>query len=151
MGTSQGGQQALALGGLRPEDVTAVLAFLPAACDMLAPDVGRALGFPFWHTQVHGKDPQNVRAASRYYDPCNFARRIKAPVLIGAALQDDLAPPSSVLAAANVVPSQKEVVILPRAGHQDEQGSQKAYNDRCYGAWLPALRQGRPPPAAPRL
>ena len=78
-----------------------------------------------------------------------FARKIKCPVLIGCGLRDDLAPPSSVLAAANVIASPKEVIILPKAGHQDELGTQAAYNERCYGAWLPALREGKPPPIAP--
>ena len=146
-GTSQGGQQALA--GLKPDDVTAVLPFLPAACDMLAPEVGRASGFPNWYVQTWGgRDAKKVRDASRYYDPVNFARRIKCPALIGLGLHDDLAPPSSVLAAANVITAPKEIVILPRAGHQDERGSQKPYNDRAYGAWLPALRQGKPAPVA---
>ena len=148
-GTSQGGQQALALAGLRSDDVTAVTPFLPAACDMLAPEVGRASGFPNWYVQTWGgRDAKRVRDASRYYDPVNFARNIKCPVLIGLALHDDLAPPSSVLAAANVITAPKELVILPRAGHQDERGSQKPYNDRLYGAWLPALRQGKRGPVA---
>jgi cephalosporin-C deacetylase-like acetyl esterase len=151
MGTSQGGQQALMIAGLHPQDITAVMPFLPAACDMLAPDVGRASGFPFWSTQIHdGKDPAKVREASRYYDPINFARRIRCPVLIGLALRDDLAPPSSVLAAANVISAPKEVVILAKAGHQDENGSQRPYNDRVYGAWLPALRDGKLPPGSRR-
>jgi cephalosporin-C deacetylase-like acetyl esterase len=64
------------------------------------------------------------------------------------ALHDDLAPPASVLAAANVISAAKEVVVLPRAGHQDENGSQRAYNDRAYGAWLPALRAGKPAPVS---
>src|SRR5688500_17629138 len=149
MGTSQGGQQALALAGLRPDSVTAVLPFLPAACDMLAPDVGRASGFPNWYVQTWGgRDAKKVREASRYYDPVNFAPKIKCPVLTGLGLHDDLAPPSSVLAAANVISALKEVIILAKAGHQDERGSQKPYNDRAYGAWLPALRQGKPPPLA---
>ena len=149
MGTSQGGQQALVSAGLQKDCVTAVLAFLPAACDVLAPDVGRASGFPHWYHQTQGNDPQKVRSASRYYDPINFARRIKCPALVGLALRDELAPPSSVLAAANVISGPKEVVILANAGHQDENGSQAPYNERCYGAWLPALRRGQPPPVRP--
>jgi cephalosporin-C deacetylase-like acetyl esterase len=151
MGTSQGGQQALVTAGLQADSVTAVLPFLPAACDMLAPEQGRASGFPHWYNQTHGKDPQKVRSASRYYDPIHFARRIKCPVLIGLALRDELAPPASVLAAANVIAAPKEVIILPNAGHQDENGSQAPYNQRCYGAWLPALRQGKPPPIKPGI
>jgi (4-O-methyl)-D-glucuronate---lignin esterase len=149
MGASQGGQQTLMTAGLCADSVTAALPFLPAACDMLAPEVGRASGFPFWSTQVHdGKDPAKIREASRYYDPINFARKIKCPILIGLGLSDDLAPPSSVLAAANVIAAPKEVIILAKAGHQDENGSQRSYGDRAYGAWLPALRDGKPPPIA---
>jgi cephalosporin-C deacetylase-like acetyl esterase len=148
MGTSQGGQQALVTAGLCGDSVTAVLSFLPAACDALAPEVGRASGFPFWYTQVHGKHEKEVRETGKYYDPVNFARKIRCPVLIGVAMHDDLAPPASVLAAANVIRAPKEVVILPRAGHQDENGSQRAYNERAYGAWLPALRAGKPAPVA---
>ena len=98
-GTSQGGQQSLVTGGLYPDGVTAVIAFLPAACDVLAPKVGRAPGFPFWWTQTEGKDEAKVRSASRYYDPANFASRIKVPVYAGLAMEDDLASPSSVFAA----------------------------------------------------
>ena len=43
------------------------------------------------------------------------ARQIKCPVLIGCGLRDDLAPPASVLAAANVITSPKELIILPIA------------------------------------
>src|SRR5207253_6921132 len=98
-----------------------------------------------------GRDPAKVHSASRYYDPVNFARHIRCPVLIGAALRDDLAPPSSVLAAANVITAPKEVVILPKSGHQDEQGSQAAYNQRCFGAWLAALREGKKVPPSPAI
>ncbi|HVU25651.1 MAG TPA: acetylxylan esterase [Opitutus sp.] len=145
-GGSQGGQQTLVLAGLR-SDITAALALVPAACDMLAPDVGRASGFPNWYYQTSGKDPAKVRAASRYYDPANFARHIACPVLIGLGLRDDVAPPSSILATASQIGPPKELVILPTAGHNDENGSQSAYNNRVYGAWLPALLQGRAPPA----
>jgi cephalosporin-C deacetylase-like acetyl esterase len=144
MGASQGGQQALATGGLAPEDVTAVVVFLPAACDMLAPEVGRAAGFPDWWSQTAGKDPAKVHTASRYYDPANFASRIKSPVYCGVALYDDLAPPSSVLAAMNNISTPKEIMMLPRAGHMEVNGSHREYYDRCYGVWLPALCAGRP-------
>ncbi len=72
MGTSQGGQQTLMVAGLHPESITAIAPFLPAACDMLAPQIGRAAGFPDWYSQTDGKDPDKVRAASRYYDPANL-------------------------------------------------------------------------------
>lgn len=152
MGTSQGGQQALALAGLRPRVVSAVLALVPAAGDMLAPDVGRAPGFPRWYFQTDGRDPAGVREAGRYYDPANFAHWITCPVLIGLGLRDEeLAPASSVLAVANNLASPKEVMILVQAGHENENGSQERYLQRRDQEWLPALRQGRRPPATAQV
>ena len=147
MGQSQGGQQTLMLAGLCPGDITAALALVPAAADMLAPEVGRADGFPDWYSNTNGKDAQKVHAASRYYDPVNFASRIKCPVLIALGLHDEqLAPPSSILAVANEITAPKEVIILAKSGHQNEHGSQEPFFHRADYDWLPALKAGRPAP-----
>ena len=147
MGGSQGGQQTLMLAGLCPNDVTAALAVVPAASDMLAPEVGRASGFPNWYFNTAGKDPKKVHEASRYYDPANFARNIKCPVLVALGLHDEeLAPPSSILAAVNEITSPKEIIILAKSGHQNEHGSQEPYFHRAYYDWLPALKEGKPAP-----
>ena len=113
---------------------------------MLAPEAGRAPGWPQWYFNTRGKDPAKVHETSRYYDVANFARHIKCPVLVGLGLRDEVVPPSSVLAVVNQITSPKEVVILPQSGHQDEHGTQSDYNQRCDGAWLKALRQGNPAP-----
>jgi cephalosporin-C deacetylase len=146
MGDSQGGQQTIMIAGLHPKDITAALALVPANGDTLAPEIGRAPGWPQWYFNTEGKDPAKVREASRYYDIANFARHIKCPMLVGLGLRDVTCPPSSVLAAVNEIASPKEVVILPKSGHQDEHGTQSYYNERRYSAWLPALRQGKPAP-----
>ena len=147
MGDSQGGQQTLMIAGLHPKDITAALALVPAGGDMLAPEAGRAPGFPRWYFNTEGgKNPDKVRETSRYYDTANFARHIKCPVLVGLGLRDEICPPSSVLAVVNEITSPKEVVILPKSGHQDERGTQAAYDRRRWSAWLPALRQGKPAP-----
>ncbi|HVU07399.1 MAG TPA: acetylxylan esterase [Verrucomicrobiae bacterium] len=143
MGDSQGGQQTLMIAGLHPKNITAALALVPANGDTLAPAAGRAPGWPHWYFNTDGKDPQKVREASRYYDIANFARHIECPVLVGLGLRDETCPPSSVLAAVNEIESPKEVVILPKSGHQDEHGTQAFYNQRRYNVWLPALRQGK--------
>jgi len=144
MGDSQGGQQTLMIAGLHPKNITAALALVPANGDTLAPEAGRAPGFPRWYFNTEGgKNPAKVHEASRYYDIANFARHIKCPVLVGLGLRDETCPPSSVLAAVNEITSPKEVVILPKSGHQDEHGTQGYYNQRRYSAWLPALRQGK--------
>jgi cephalosporin-C deacetylase-like acetyl esterase len=149
MGQSQGGQQTIALAGLHPDGITAAMPFVPAACDMYAPSIGRASGFPVWWNQTWGdRDAKKVREASKYYDPCNFASRIKCPVLTGTGLQDDLAPPASVLAAVNQITSPKRLIILPWSGHDNVRGSQDAYNHERDQIWLPALARGEQPPIA---
>lgn len=147
MGTSQGGQQALVTGGLHP-DITAVLALVPSGNDMHAPAAGRAWAFPNWYVSVDGKDAAAVREAGRYYDAAAFAARIKAPLLLGVGLQDEVCPPAGIFAAANQVRGYKEVVVLADSGHQDVNGSQQPYNRRAYGGWLPALRAGLTAPVA---
>jgi cephalosporin-C deacetylase len=147
-GQSQGGQQALALAGLCPDEVTATITLVPAACDMLAPGMGRAAGFPVWWNQTWGgRDAEKVHETSRYFDPVNFAMRIKCPVLIAYGLHDDLAPPSSVLAAINQIKSPKEILCLPLSGHMGENNTQQPFYNRMYGAWLPALAHGERTPA----
>jgi len=148
MGTSQGGQQTLMIAGLHPQDITAALALVPAGSDMLAPQAGRAPAFPNWYFNVQGKDAQKVRETSRYFDIANFAARIKCPVLVGLGLRDETCPPATVLAAIHEIRSPKEVMLLPRSGHQNENGSQDAYGARAYGGWLPVLRQNKPAPVA---
>jgi cephalosporin-C deacetylase-like acetyl esterase len=148
MGGSQGGMQALMTAGLHPK-VTAALAIVPAGCDMLGPEVGRAPGWPNWYSNTAGgKDPKKVHEASRYYDVANFAPRIKCPVLVGLGLIDEVCPPAGICAAVNQIIAPKEVIILPKAGHQDDHGTHAAYNRRCYGVWLPALRRGKPAPVS---
>jgi cephalosporin-C deacetylase-like acetyl esterase len=149
MGDSQGGMQSLMLAGLDPH-ITAAVALVPAGCDMLGPLAGRAPGWPHWYSNTEGgKDPAIVHQASRYYDIPNFALRIKCPVLVGLGLRDETCPPAGVFAAVNQVRAPKQVVILPRSGHQDEHGTQAAFNQARFGSWLPALRQGKPAPIAP--
>ena len=143
MGGSQGGQQALVTAGLHP-DVTAALAIVPAGCDMLGPAVGRRGGWPQWYSNTDGNNEAAVHEASRYFDVANFAPRITCPVLIGIGLLDQTCPPEGILAAVNQVRSPKVVVLLPRGAHQEEDGSHRTYYERCYGEWLPTLREGRP-------
>jgi cephalosporin-C deacetylase-like acetyl esterase len=130
MGGSQGGQQTLMTAGFYPK-ITAALAVVPAGCDMLGPDIGRKGGWPQWYSNTEGKDPAKVREASRYYDVANFTPRIKCPVLVGMGLIDEVCPAAGVLAAVNQISSPKEVILLPKAGHQDEHNTHGAYIQRC--------------------
>jgi len=145
IGASQGGQQALMTAALHPK-ITAALANVPAGCDMLGPDAGRRGGFPQWYEQIHGKDPKKVHEASRYYDIVNFAPRIRRPVLIGIGLIDETCPPAGIFAAVNQITAPKEVILMPKSGHQNVENSQAPFDERCWKAWLPALRDQKSAP-----
>lgn len=145
MGGSQGGQQALVGAALCPDDVTAVLAFQPAACDNWAENIGRRSGFPTWWNQIDNRDASAVHETSKYFDPVYFARRIKCPVLSACGLRDELAAPSSVLAMFNQIRSPKRLVLLPNAGHYDEGRSHAPYHKVVNTEWLPALKKGETP------
>lgn len=75
-GGSMGGQQSLALAGLRPEKITAVLVCVPAGADTNGNLHGRRAGYPFWPSN----NPEAMKTAL-YFDTVNFASRIKAPVM----------------------------------------------------------------------
>jgi cephalosporin-C deacetylase-like acetyl esterase len=91
-------------------------------------------------------NPEAIDEASRYFDVVNFAPRIKCPVLIGCGLIDQTCPAEGVEEAVNQITAPKDLVVLLLSEHQESDHSQKPFYDRCYGAWLPALRQGKPVP-----
>jgi cephalosporin-C deacetylase-like acetyl esterase/lysophospholipase L1-like esterase len=143
-GTSQGGQQAFVTAGLHP-DVTAAMALVPAGADFNGVDHGRDVGFPFWRDLIGERDEEAVRQAGGYFDIVNFARRVRAPMLIGNGLKDVVCPPAGIFAAANQLEPYHEMVILPDSGHQNVDGSQDQYGERAE-VWLAALREGLTPP-----
>ena len=59
-GQSQGGQWARMIAGLHPRYITVVMVLVPAACDVLAPTVGRAPDFRSWYFNTKDEDPQKV-------------------------------------------------------------------------------------------
>jgi cephalosporin-C deacetylase-like acetyl esterase len=52
-----------------------------------------------------------------YFDIKNLAPMIKAPLLMGAGLMDEVCPPHINFAAYNLVTSEKSYIVYPRAGH----------------------------------
>ncbi|MFC2125872.1 acetylxylan esterase [Bacteroidota bacterium] len=149
-GDSQGGLQTLMTAGFHPA-VTAAMALVPAGFDMLGPEVGRKGGWPQWYNQTEGKDINNVREASRYFDVANFIPKIKCPVLVGIGLLDETCPPEGILAGLNQIKKHKEILILPKSGHQDRNGSQKHYRIRRDDVWLPALKAGEKAPVNKKM
>src|SRR6185437_16015751 len=114
MGTSMGGQQSLALAGLRPEKITAVLVCVPAGADSNGNLHGRKAGYPNWPS-----DNPEVMEASRYFDTINFASRIKAPVLAAMGFIDTTSPPAGVWTMLNQISGPVEAFPMVESEHDN--------------------------------
>ncbi len=143
-GGSQGGLQSFVTAALHPK-ITAVLANVPAGCDLLGPEAGRLPGWPMWYFKVDGKNDAKVRETASYFDVVNFASRVKCPVLVGVGLIDTVCPSPGIWAACNQLKGPKEIVMLPNGEHGEKKGSHAAYYAR-FGAWKDALVKGKPAP-----
>jgi cephalosporin-C deacetylase-like acetyl esterase len=114
MGGSMGGQQSLAVAGLRPEKISAVLVCVPAGADTNADLHGRKAGYPNWQS-----DNPEVMKTALYFDTINFASRIKAPVLAGMGFIDTISPPAGVWTALNQIPGPKEPLAMIESEHDN--------------------------------
>jgi cephalosporin-C deacetylase-like acetyl esterase len=114
MGTSMGGQQSLVLAGLRPEKITAVLVNVPAGADVNADLHNRKAGYPNWPS-----NNPDVMKTALYFDPVNFASRIKAPVLAAIGFIDTTSPPAGIYTALNQIPVPKEPLPMIESEHNN--------------------------------
>jgi cephalosporin-C deacetylase len=113
-GGSMGGQQSLALAGLRPEKISAVLVCVPAGADSNGDLHGRKAGYPNWPS-----DKPEVMRTALYFDTVNFASRIQAPVMAGLGFIDTISPPAGVLTALNQIPGAKEPLPMIESEHDN--------------------------------
>ncbi len=113
-GGSMGGQQSLALAGLRPEKISAVLVCVPAGADTNGGLHGRKPGYPNWPSD----NPEVMRTAL-YFDTVNFASRIKAPVMAGMGFIDTISPPAGVWTALNQIPGAVEPLPMIESEHDN--------------------------------
>jgi cephalosporin-C deacetylase len=120
-GGSQGGAGALAAGALAV-DVRAVVARVPFLCD-----IPRAITItdarPFHeivqYLAIHRDEAQHVLDVLAHIDGAVLASRITAPLLVTAALMDEIVPPSGPFAAFNAARSEvKEILVHPFNGHE---------------------------------
>jgi cephalosporin-C deacetylase len=114
IGGSQGGQQSFALAGLRSQKITAVLVCVPAGADTNGDLHGRRSGFPNWPSD----NPEAMETAL-YFDPVNFASRIKAPVMAGLGFIDTVSPPAGIWTALNQIPGSTEPLLLIESEHDN--------------------------------
>lgn len=128
MGTSMGGQQSLVTAGLRP-DVTAVLVNEPSGCDANGDLHGRRAGYPNWPS-----DNPKVMETALYFDPVNFASRIKAPVVAAIGFIDTTSPPAGIWTAMNQIMGRKEVIPMVESDHNNRTPEKQ-------GAWEKRWRE----------
>ncbi|HEX2948400.1 MAG TPA: acetylxylan esterase, partial [Armatimonadota bacterium] len=63
-----------------------------------------------------------------YIDNQHLASRIRAEILMGVGLMDNVCPPSTQFAAYNKITSKKQLAIYPDFGHEGLPGM----NDKIY-------------------
>jgi cephalosporin-C deacetylase len=130
MGGSQGGGLTLACAALEPRIKLAAPIF-PFLCDYKR----------VWEMDLAKGAYEELRAFIRQFDPlhkhedeiwtrlgyidvANLAPRIKAEVMMGVGLMDDICPPSTQYAAFNKIRSRKRTIIYPDFGHEGLPGFQ---------------------------
>ena len=113
-GGSMGGQQSLALAGLRPDKITAVLVCVPAGADSNGDLHGRKAGYPNWPS-----DNPAVMKTALYFDTVNFASRITAPVMAGMGFIDTISPPAGVWTMLNQIHAPVEALPMIESEHDN--------------------------------
>lgn len=112
-GTSQGGAQAIAAGGLDP-DVTFIFAGVPAMCS----HSGYIAGWPRWaEIQPDGSYEPKMLNASKYFDCVNFAQRTKADGFFTVGFADQICRPTSIYTMYNSFKGNKEIFSVPDMAH----------------------------------
>ena len=113
-GGSMGGQQSIALAGLRPDMVTAVAVCVPAGADTNGDLHGRKAGYPYWPS-----DNPDAMKTALYFDTVDFASRIKAPVFAGFGFIDTVSPPAGVWTMLNQIPGPVEPLPMIESEHDN--------------------------------
>ena len=118
-GSSQGGGLTLATAGLRPE-IRAGVSGYPFLC--CYPESMRMLrSYPYdelsCYLRAHPEREEQMLETLRYFDGVNFATRIKCPMVVGIALEDEVCPPETSYAAYDRLGGDRELWLFPESGH----------------------------------
>ena len=132
-GSSQGGGLTLITTGLRPEIKGGVSGYPFLCC---YPESMKMLrSYPYDELSCYsraypGRTGQMLETL-RYFDAVNFAPRIRCPMVVGIALEDEVCPPETSYAAYRLLGGEKELWLFPDSGH----GNAHAYPAQ-ETAWL---------------
>jgi cephalosporin-C deacetylase-like acetyl esterase len=114
-GGSQGGALSIVTAGL-DERIDFLAAFYPALSDLTGFLHGRAGGWPQIFRDEYTNKPEKIET-SKYFDVVNFARFVKVPGWYSWGYNDNVCPPTSMYAAYNVIPAEKEIHIFQETQH----------------------------------
>jgi cephalosporin-C deacetylase-like acetyl esterase len=138
MGTSMGGQQSLVTAGLNPDHVTALVVNVPSGMDVNGEKAGRRPGYPNWPT-----NDAAIMQAGQYFDPVNFASRIKAKSVVAFGMIDTTSPPAGVFTAFDQIPAAKEAIPMVESDHNHiTPQKQEAYLQRQQDVLATILKTG---------
>jgi cephalosporin-C deacetylase len=138
MGTSMGGQQSFAAAGLNPDHVTALVVNVPAGFDVNGEKAGRRTGYPGWPS-----DDAAIMQGGQYFDPVNFASRIRAKSVVAFGLIDTTSPPAGVFTAFDQIPAAKEAIPMVQSDHNHiTPQAQEAYLQRQQEVLATILKTG---------
>lgn len=134
LGGSQGGALTMACAALCPQIKRAAPTY-PFLCDyqrVWEMDLAKG-AYEELRTYFRQFDPLHEREMEiftmlGYIDVQHLAKRIKAQVLMGTGLMDDICPPSTQFAAYNKINAPKDMVIYPDYGHEHLPG----FEDKVY-------------------
>jgi cephalosporin-C deacetylase len=141
-GISQGGGLTLATAGLRPE-IKAGVSGYPFLC--CYPESRQMLrSYPYdelsCYLRAHPDREATMLETLRYFDGVNFASRIKCPMVVGIALEDEVCPPETSYAAYDRLGGERELWLFPDSGHgnaHDYPGQEAAWLEQRIAATKP--------------
>ena len=118
-GSSQGGGLTLITCALRPE-IKAGVAGYPFLCCF--PESMRMLrSYPYdelaCYQRAYPNRTEQMLDTLRYFDAVNFAPRIKCPMVVGIAMEDEVCPPETSYAAYRLLSGERDLWLFPESGH----------------------------------
>jgi cephalosporin-C deacetylase len=130
IGESQGGGQALVAAGL-DQRVSAVVAIVPAMCDLFGSLANRSDGWP--HSLETDASKEDMFKTLPYFDTANILKNSKATIFTEIGLIDMTCPATSVYAAINQSKGKKIVYAVPyRPHHQPDNSMLQMWQDKVY-------------------
>lgn len=132
-GSSQGGGLTLITSALRPEIKAGVSGYPFLCCFPESMQMLRS--YPYdelsCYARAYPDRTEQMLETLRYFDAVNFAPRIKCPMVVGIAMEDEVCPPETSYAAFRLLGGQRELWLFPNSGH----GNAHEYPAR-EAAWL---------------